>query len=334
MLFHEIYGCYYQAVAKILAMAVDGHLTMQDMYGIIRETAFAESAMTIVPALENHQWPLLDEDMHTPLKNKPDMPLTTLELRWLKSIRLDPRFRLFCESPAEGRADAASVGAGDGGCLGAPADPDTSTDIWAIADQAEPLFTPEDFTIFDQYKDGDDFLDPVYIENFQTILKAIRQRKNLRLRFHNRSGRLYKLLCTPKKLEYSEKDDKFRLLAVRRQGNCTINVGRITACSVTDETFRMACHDEVKPKDYFVMHLTDERNALERLLLHFAHFQKEARRLSDKLYEVKIFYDIGDETELIIRVLSFGPLVRVTEPERFVRQMKNRLIMQKKLGIR
>ena len=69
-------------------------------------------------------------------------------------------------------------------------------------------------------------------------------------------------------------------------------------------------------------------------MLHFAHFQKEARRLSDNFYEVKVFYDAGDATELVIRVLSFGPLVRVTEPEDFVRLIKERLMMQKELGIR
>ena len=35
MLFHEIYGCYYNAVAEILRQAVDGELTEKSMQEII-----------------------------------------------------------------------------------------------------------------------------------------------------------------------------------------------------------------------------------------------------------------------------------------------------------
>ena len=78
-----------------------------------------------------------------------------------------------------------------------------------------------------------------------------------------------------------------------------------------------------------VLELTDERNALERVLMHFAHFEKQAERLDEKKYRVTVWYDPDDETELVIRVLSFGPMIRVIEPESFVNLIKDRLIRQK-----
>ena len=82
-----------------------------------------------------------------------------------------------------------------------------------------------------------------------------------------------------------------------------------------------------------VIELYDGRNALERVLLHFAHFEKEAQRLDEKHYRVTINYRQDDETELVIRVLSFGPFIKVTEPERFVGLIKKRLEMQKSCGL-
>ena len=67
-------------------------------------------------------------------------------------------------------------------------------------------------------------------------------------------------------------------------------------------------------------------------MMHFAHFEKEAERLSDNHYRIKIHYNREDETELVIRVLSFGPLIKVIEPESFINLIKERLILQKSCG--
>lgn len=53
MLFHEIYGCYYRAVAKMLNLAIAGGLTEKKMYEIVVETAFEESSLIMIPALKN-----------------------------------------------------------------------------------------------------------------------------------------------------------------------------------------------------------------------------------------------------------------------------------------
>ena len=81
------------------------------------------------------------------------------------------------------------------------------------------------------------------------------------------------------------------------------------------------------------LELVDERNALERVMLHFSHFEKTAEKLNDKHYRLTICYDQNDETEMIIRVLSFGPLVRVTAPDRFISMIQSRLRRQKQYNL-
>ena len=77
MLFNEIYGNYYNAVAEILKYAVRGELTQQNIYEITDSKAFAESVLSIPGALNSGEWPFLTEDLDTPLIHEPQMPLTT-----------------------------------------------------------------------------------------------------------------------------------------------------------------------------------------------------------------------------------------------------------------
>ena len=76
-----------------------------------------------------------------------------------------------------------------------------------------------------------------------------------------------------------------------------------------------------------------ERNALERVLLHFSHYEEQAERIDETHYRLMIKYDEDGETELVIRILSFGPMVRVITPDSFVGLIKDRLIQQKDCGL-
>ena len=54
-------------------------------------------------------------------------------------------------------------------------------------------------------------------------------------------------------------------------------------------------------------------------------------RLDDRTYRCEIYYDTDDETELLIEILSFGPMINVEGDERFIRLIKERLMKQKEL---
>ena len=58
-------------------------------------------------------------------------------------------------------------------------------------------------------------------------------------------------------------------------------------------------------------------------MLHFAHFEKQAECIGRRKYLLRINYDLSDEAEMVIRILSFGPMVRVLEPSSFVDTYNN-----------
>ena len=95
MLFHEIYGTYYQVTAEVLKKASAGLLTRESMMKLIREKAFGESGLSIPDGLTGESWRLLHRDLTSSLDNPPSTPITTLEKRWLKALLLDPRIQLF-----------------------------------------------------------------------------------------------------------------------------------------------------------------------------------------------------------------------------------------------
>lgn len=297
MLFSEVYSAYYNVIAQVLTEAVEGGLTNKRIDDIVRERAFGESVLTIPASLRSGAWPLLDGDNGTPIRHKPTMPLTTLERRWLKALLLDPRIALFSPS-AEG------------------------------LENVEPLFRPETVVLFDRYADGDPYTDPEYIELFHTILRAFRERRRLRIRFRGHRGRIATVNCAPYRLEYSTKDDKFRLITAGTSRPVTVNLARIDSCEFLESFDPLSLTAPRERKCRVTFLLRDERNALERVMLHFSHFEKTTVRLDDTLYEVRVTYDREDETELLIRILSFGPMVRVTEPAGFAAKLRERIERQ------
>lgn len=301
MIFHEIYSVYYKTVAKILETALDHPLKKDEIYKIIEEYAFSESILSIEPALRKQKWQLLRSDGTTILKNHPSMPLTTIQKRWLKSICQDPRIHLF-------------------------QDDFTELDF----SETEPLFTPEDFYIFDKYQDGDDYTDESYIRNFRMILDAIKNQYPLKITTYNHRGKKVSMKILPKYLEYSEKDDKFRVAGFGSRLGGTINLGRIISCEREEMSENTELIHRIPPrKRRVIFELEDERNALERVLLHFAHFPKKAKRVEENKYQITFDYDKDDETEMVIRILSFGPMIKVVQPDYFVNLIKERLRKQK-----
>ncbi len=298
MLFSEVYGSYFRVLEEILTRAVQGTLTEQALTALVQEKAFAESGLSIPAKLKSAEWPLLDENFGTPLRHAPTQPLTTLQKRWLKALLLDPRVALFAPS-ADGLEDV------------------------------EPLFTPDTFVYFDRYTDGDPYEDPDYIACFRLILQAIREHRKLRVRFRGHTGIRHSIVCIPVRLEYSAKDDKFRLLTAGDARRHVINLARVRSCELLEQYAPQEAKTARPRAREVTFLLHDERNALERVLLHFSHFEKETVRLAEKLYQVKLRYDKEDETELLIRILSFGPMLEVTAPEQFINLIRERLARQR-----
>lgn len=306
MLFSEIYSAYYNTVAAIIACSQKNELDSDSLYGIVKDSAFPESYLTIGSSLETGKWPLIKEDYSTNIKNFPTMPLTLLQKQWLKALIFDKRFKLFVSPQVQSRLEK---------------------DLQDI----EPLFEQKDFYLYDKYLDADPYDDEVYIKNFHTILDAVHQKKLIQVEYTGRFGQKDIFVCSPSKIEYSEKDDKFRIISKVKNKVTILNVARIISCQIIDEKNDVAISENGLPKKRracVVLEIYDDRKAMERIMLAFAHFEKSAIQVDENTYRLTINYDSFDETELVIRVLSFGPMVKVLEPENFVSLIKQRIEKQ------
>lgn len=302
MIFSELYSVYYNTVAKVIETAFRPDVTEKELQHCVTEEAFSESVLTILPALKSGKWPLFREDLSPVLAHRPTMPLTNLEKNWLKAVAEDPRVKLFdVEFPG--------------------------------LDGVEPLFTREDYKVYDQYGDGDPFEKEEYRKHFRLMLSAVRNHRPVRIAMVNRYGRKIRVRFYPVGFEYSIKDDKIRIVA----DGCRFrqfNLGRILDCEFCDKYDLRSKKTLLERTKDLTLRITDERNALERAMLHFAHFEKQAKRTDDGKYLLHLKYYESDETEMVIRVLSFGPCIRVLEPQSFVDLIKERLTAQKSCGLK
>ena len=69
-------------------------------------------------------------------------------------------------------------------------------------------------------------------------------------------------------------------------------------------------------------------------MLHFAHFEKRAEKLDKQHYLVKVKYAHDDEPEMVIRILSFGPMVEVLGSESFRNLVVEKLKKQLNCGLK
>ena len=298
MLFSEYYGEYYACVSEILSEAVEGTLTKERISDIALKQGFWESVLTIPANLKNGNWPLITPDCGTRIRHIPYHPVTLLEKRWLKTLLLDPRLRLF--------------GLTDEGL-----------------EDVQPLFDPTKIVWYDRYSNGDHFEDDGYIERFRLLLEAVKTHRKTQVIFDSHRGKHNNWTVIPYCLEYSSTDDKFRLLCHGgKWRNQTLNLSRISfvrLCGTFD------------PDDYPVpeltnesvtLEITDERNALERAMLQFSYLAKRTERIGDRTYRMTLHYRQEDVTELVIKIISFGPLAKVVEPDSFATLIKERIERQ------
>lgn len=351
-LFDKIYGCYYQTVRRILSEASEAPITQSRMNELSMKYGYSESGLAIVPKLTGGAWPLLkaagpsqpSAQQATPNKQRqatpaprgkllyrsalqnPELllpgylPLTKLQKSWLKSLLFDRRIRLFLTDQQL-----------------------QELAIWLSGTEA--LYQQEDFYYFDQYLDGDDYAAPPYREHFQTILKALREKRALILVYENRRGQRSAIEAAPYQLQYSSKDDKFRLCCLKYSRhdfnqNTVLNLSRIKACHLS----RQAAPEHIgshafrpirRASQPVTIEISGERNSLERCMLHFANYEKHTSyREESRTWLCSIYYDLADETELLIDILSFGPVIRVLGPDSFRAQLWSRVQKQHKLFYR
>ncbi len=349
-LFSEIYSCYYQVMRHILCR--QNALSIQDIYNQINSEGFGESMISIIPKLESGAWNLFDRDGELYLsKLSPSftVPLSALEKSYLKALLSDPRIGLFLDREQTDALNEMLV-------------------------SVEPLWRQEQFCCYDRFTDGDpypvtsklhhtaanesqasthntdltrantdesDTIQERYRQNFRTLLKAQKRKAYVELDYTSPAGTRVHHYYVPARLEYSVKNDKFRLLALKTSGHGRmrldiLNVARIQRVRLTDKTLTsdIDLNSLIRNSYYkepLTLHIVNKRNALERAMLHFANYEKNTAKIGENTYECLIYYNQNMETELLIEVMSFGPMLKVIGNEKFLKSLQSRLEKQRML---
>ena len=318
-LFNEIYGAYFRIAARVLAKK---SVTEQDISRIIGQEGFRDSVLFVpqklIPQADGSDWGLLkrnaDGTFSPVSKHPPVKLLTNLQRRWLKAKLSDPRTALFL--------------------------PD---DVFAALSEAlsnvTPLYQPAWFRYPDRFTDGDPYTDAAYRGIFRTVLQTIQSHSALNMDYTTSRGNRIHRLFFPLRLEYSDKNDKFRMYGygLTRSGtpkNAIVNLGRITAATIAaapniEIPSLEQCFAARKCREPVTVRVTPERNGTERFLMEFASYEKRTDLDTETgTLTVQLWYDIQDETELLIQLLSFGPVLEILSPPEFRAQAAARIAKQ------
>lgn len=153
---------------------------------------------------------------------------------------------------------------------------------------------------YDRFGHGDDFSSQEYRQSFRLIA--------LRCPFHKRLFPDHYRLDGMKNVvfqEHCQQDESYALPdANDMKKAASSSLDSLMRQSYDTEPVRLLIHNK--------------RNALERTMLHFANYDKDTRQLNKNTWECCIYYDSSMETELLIEILSFGPVVKVFSPDTFV----------------
>lgn len=310
-LFSERYSCYYQVLRRLLSS--QSALTMEDIRSHICREGFGESLLSIIPKLEDGSWNLFQKDGELYLSRISRnflLPLSALEKSYLKALLSDPRIRLFL---SDGQIET----------------------LDEMLSCVQPLWKQEQFFYYDQFDDGDPWEDETYRGHFRRLLQALKEKRQVEIDYNSPGGTRVHHYYIPARLEYSVKNDKFRLLALKqaKTGRLRLeilNLSRMQTVRVTEKPFSENLDlNSVIQNSYYKeplrLRISDRRNALERAMLHFANYQKNTRKIDETTYECLIYYNQTMETELLIEVLSFGPMLTVIGSDHFLSLLKTRL---------
>ncbi len=317
-LFSEIYGAYFRTAGRILSA---GTISAKEIQCMIQEEAFRDSMLFLPQKLmpdTPESWGLLrkreDSTLERVTHSAPPSFLTLLQKRWLKSKLTDPKMQLFL-SDAELAALEEQLG------------------------DVQPLYPAEIFRYFDRFGDGDPYDDPHYRRIFRMVLEAMARQETAAVDYISGSGKALQGVFLPLRMEYSRKNDKFRVLCCRAGrhgtgGTGVLNIGRITDIRMTGRQLRNAPPPEEvlsqrRCREPVQVLVSGERNGIERFLMEFSAYEKHTEWDAEHgRCMVQLWYDTQDETEVLIRLLGFGPVLEILGPPAFRAQAAERVERQ------
>lgn len=316
-LFHEYKNKYFHLVFRILNLAKNG-LYKDEIIRLIEKEEYDEKIIgkdfkTFEGMLLNQYSKIdnfnfleeRDEKYYSILKNEDSIPLkvrfSKLEKAWLNGMIKEPVVQALLGKETVEKLKTALIEVKEG-----------SNQIIEFTNKVK-----NDFDV-DLEKLSKDFY---------TILEGIINEKPILYSNVDKNGNEYNnQLALPIRIEYSLKDDKFRASLYSLEENRSIMVNLHTlkevkiAQNINSKIKREDVLKKLKEKKYseipITIELEDIRGAMERCFMSFSSFERNSRNISENKYEIDIYYYTFEEDEVIRKIMSLGPYVKVKSPDR------------------
>lgn len=262
------------------------------------------------------------------------LPLTKMELRWLLTVLEDPLSRIFLQ---EDQIDSIKKA-----LLESPMDI-KQLHLAAInyfdRYNIENKVTGRKKNISQAGRHSDKELHFI-----RTVYQAIKNQTRLRIEYFNWEGKKLYANCSPVWIEYSRRDDIFRVWYVQNEKNQIrkINIPRVTKIIILSDKRYNKNEQREKMKDLYEATMTSikvefyqgDRNLPDRILTEFSLWKKKCTYdVSTSKYTMTLYYSTLDEKEIMIRLLSYGPYIRIvaSDDNYVLSELKRRIVIQRDL---
>ncbi|MGM9600294.1 MAG: WYL domain-containing protein [Faecousia sp.] len=229
------------------------------------------------------------------------VPLTILELRWLKTIVRDQKMKLFFSG-------------------------DEITLLQNLLDENAPSIKAlpmNKVVFFDRFR----FTEKNARREtavLATILEGIYDQRTVRLKYHtNQKGPRHGEF-RPIVLEFSKRNNRFQGYFQNCKTNAilTINIAQIETATETGTAFDYSAA-EIALAEYrknnttsVEIEFSNVKNIVDRILTEFSPWEKRCSYdAKTRKYRLTIFYQKPDELDLVVRLLGYGAYLRFVDKE-------------------
>lgn len=221
------------------------------------------------------------------------LPLTTMEIRWLKTILSDERIRCFF---SEGQLDF----------------------IKSYLKTEYPDIAPlpvNHLVYFDRYIMVDSMEKAAEQSLITTFIKAIYQKRLVDITYVTRNGNEIAGEFKPIVIEFSKRNNKFQVQMQSCDNNrfYSINLSRIISLAIIQSEFeyfetlqRYEKHRELNERSVDIQ-FYDVRNIADRILTEFSPWKKSCTYDREtQIYTLQLFYQKDEELDLVVRLMGYG----------------------------
>lgn len=230
------------------------------------------------------------------------LPLTTLEIRWIKTILSDERIVCFFN---ERQLDFIKV----------------------YMNTEYPEITPlpvNNFVNFDKHIPIDSIEKLAEQSLITTLIKAINQKMLVDITYVTRYGKEIVGEFKPIVIEFSKRNNKFQAQMQSCENNrfYSINLSQIISLTIVPDEFEYfetlqnyEKHRELNERSVDIQ-FYDVRNTADRILTEFSPWKKYCEYDREtKIYTLHLFYQKDEELDLVVRLMGYGGNIHFVNKE-------------------